>query len=194
MKIVEKEKECERGRNREWICWWNFEEERKKERKRKCNIQEIWEDKSNVIYSKEVVSLIIHGNTFYFYLYPLFLIPPLQLHYVPMKVLFDLKEGMFWILTWLINVCGVIFLLFGILSPFFILFIHEILVFVLHYSSHICLRVLHPFWSYFICWVLTPVRFELKHIFGSCRCFDIWLTIFTKVIKFCYFVSLFRVT
>ena len=39
----------------------------------KCNIQESWVDKSNVIYSKEVVSLIILGNTFYFYLYTLFL-------------------------------------------------------------------------------------------------------------------------
>ena len=38
------------------------------------------------------------------------------LHYVTMKVLFDLKEGMVWILTWLINVCGVIFLVFDILS------------------------------------------------------------------------------
>ena len=64
-----KKKECERGRNRERICWWNFEE---KERKWKCNIQETWEDKSIVIYLKEVVSLIILGNTFYFYLYPLF--------------------------------------------------------------------------------------------------------------------------
>ena len=24
-----KKKECERGRNREWICWWNFEEKKK---------------------------------------------------------------------------------------------------------------------------------------------------------------------
>ena len=45
---------------------------KKKERKWKCNIQETWEDKSVVIYSKEVVSLIILGNTFYFYPYPLF--------------------------------------------------------------------------------------------------------------------------
>ena len=45
---------------------------KKKERKWKCNIQETWKDKSIVIYSKEVVSLIILGNTFYFYLYPLF--------------------------------------------------------------------------------------------------------------------------
>ena len=89
---------------------------RKKERKWKCNIQETWEDKSIVIYSKEVVSLIILGNTFIFTytLYFKFLI--FTLHYVPMKVLFDLKEGMVWILTWLINVCGVIFLVFGILS------------------------------------------------------------------------------
>ena len=89
---------------------------KKKERKWKCNIQETWEDKSIVIYSKEVVSLIILGNTFIFTytLYFKFLI--FTLHYVPMKVLFDLKEGMVWILTWLINVCGVIFLVFGILS------------------------------------------------------------------------------
>ena len=89
---------------------------RKKERKWQCNIQETWEDKSIVIYSKEVVSLIILGNTFIFTytLYFKFLI--FTLHYVPMKVLFDLKEGMVWILTWLINVCGVIFLVFGILS------------------------------------------------------------------------------
>ena len=50
---------------------------KKKERKWKCNIQETWENKLIVIYSKEVVSPIILGNTFYFYLYPLFLIPPL---------------------------------------------------------------------------------------------------------------------
>ena len=37
------------------------------------------------------------------------------LHYVPIKVLFDLKEGIVWILTWLINVCGVIFLVFGVI-------------------------------------------------------------------------------
>ena len=39
----------------------------------KCNIQESWEDKSNVIYSKEVVSLIFLGNTFLF----------LPIHFVP---------------------------------------------------------------------------------------------------------------
>ena len=51
----------------------NFEEKKESE----SAIQETREDKSNFIYSKEVVSLIILGNTFYFYLYPLFLIPPL---------------------------------------------------------------------------------------------------------------------
>ena len=45
---------------------------KKKEIKWKCNIQETWEDKSIVIYTKEIISLIILGNTFYFYLYPLF--------------------------------------------------------------------------------------------------------------------------
>ena len=50
----------------------NFEEKKESE----SAIQETREDKSNFIYSKEVVSLIILGNTFYFYLYPLFLIPP----------------------------------------------------------------------------------------------------------------------
>ena len=36
--MLKKKGECERGRNREWICWWNFEE--KKEKKWKCDIQE----------------------------------------------------------------------------------------------------------------------------------------------------------
>ena len=45
---------------------------KKKERKWKCIIQETWEGKSIVIYLKEVVSLIVLGNNFYFYLYPLF--------------------------------------------------------------------------------------------------------------------------
>ena len=48
------------------------EEILKKKRKWKCDIQETWEGKSIVIYSKEVVSLINLGNTFYFYLYLLF--------------------------------------------------------------------------------------------------------------------------
>ena len=70
--MLKKKGECKRGRNRGWICWWNFEEKKKKEKKWKCDIQEIWENKLIVIYSKEVVSLIILENTFYFYLYPLF--------------------------------------------------------------------------------------------------------------------------
>ena len=78
--------------------------------------KETWEDKSVVIYSKEVVSLIIL-ETLFIFSYTLcskFLL--FTLHYIPIKVLFDLKENMVWILTWLINVCGVIFLVFGILS------------------------------------------------------------------------------
>ena len=27
--MLKKKKECERGGNREWICWWNFEEKKK---------------------------------------------------------------------------------------------------------------------------------------------------------------------
>ena len=149
---------------------------KKKERKWKWNIQETWEDKSIVIYSKEVVSLIILGNTFYF-TYTLcskFLL--FTLHYVPMKVLFDLKEGMVWILTWLINVCGVIFLVFGILSwdykcpLFFYTILHLIYMWDISFCSTLfyshMFESITPFRSDFICWVLTTVRFELKHNFG----------------------------
>ena len=66
--MLKKKRECERGRNREWIRWWNFEEKKKW----KCDFQETRENKLIGIYSKEVVSQIILGNTFYFYLYPLF--------------------------------------------------------------------------------------------------------------------------
>ena len=38
--------------------------------------------------------------------------------------------------------------------------------FCLHYSTHIyCWEYYTPFQSDFICWVITPERFELKHTF-----------------------------
>ena len=128
---------------------------KKKERKWKCNIQETWEDKSIVIYSKEVVSLIILGNTFFFYLSKFILF---TLHYVRMKVLFNLKEGMVWILTWLINVCGVIFLVFGVLSwgykcP---LFCFTVLHFIHTWDISLC--------STLFCW----------HMFKSVKPFSGW--------------------
>ena len=66
--LKKKKKECERGRNREWICWWTFEGKKSES----AIFLETWENKLIGTYSKEVVSLIILGNTFYFYLYPLF--------------------------------------------------------------------------------------------------------------------------
>ena len=131
---------------------------KKKERKWKCNIQETWEDKSIVIYSKEVVFLIILGNTFYF-TYTLcskFLL--FTLHYIPMKVLFDLKESMIWILTWLINVCGVIFFVFGILSW--------------DYKYHLfCFTILHLIYMWDISFCFTLF---CSHMFKSITPFSEW--------------------
>ena len=45
---------------------------RKEKESESAIFKKTWQDKSIVIYSKEVVSLVILGSTFNFYLYPLF--------------------------------------------------------------------------------------------------------------------------
>ena len=100
-----------------------------------------------------------HNKHFFIFTYTLcskFLL--FTVHYIPMKVLFDLKESMVWILTWLINVCGVIFLVFGILSW--------------DYKYHLfCFTVLHLIYMWDIC--LFSILFY-SHMFESVTPFSEW--------------------
>ena len=95
------------------------------------------------------------------------------LHYVLIKSLFDLKDCVVQILIWLNKKCGINsfwhpfmrLLVLSWLSVFHVIYMWGAW-FCLHYSAHIyCWECYTPFQSDFICWVITPERFELKHTF-----------------------------
>ena len=95
------------------------------------------------------------------------------LHYILIKSLFDLEDYVVQILIWLNIKCGINsfwhpfmrLLVVSWLSIFHVICMWGVW-FCLHYSAHMyCWECYTPFQSDFICWVITPKRFELKHTF-----------------------------
>ena len=138
---------------------------KKKSWKKKCWME--IQKRVDILTNLENTSYYLPSLFFYF-------IPfAFTLHYVLIKSLFDLEDCVVQILIWLNKKCGINsfwhpfmrLLVLSCLSIFNVVYMWGVW-FCLHYSAHIyCWQFNTPFQSDFICWVITPERFELKHTF-----------------------------
>ena len=127
-----------------------------------------WKFQKELTFQQILKTLLIFTFTHFYFISFTF-----TLHYVLIKSLFDLEDCVVQILIWLNKKCGINsfwhpfirLLVLSWLSVFHVIYMWGIL-FCLHYSAHIyCWECYIPFQSDFICWVIIPERFELKHTF-----------------------------